>query len=175
MNAEGNKTSNYPKTLVEAIRYFADPFITLDFFVKWRWPSGVACPHCGSTDVLFLPNQLRWKCREDHPRRQFTVKVGTVMEDSPLSLDKWAVCLWLEVNAKNSISSYEVHRALGITQKSAWFMLHRIRYALHAGLDAKMSGVVEADETYIGGKARNMHKDARARSSPGPAARARRP
>ena len=161
MNAEHGNTA-LPKTLVEAVRYFSDPMVALDFFARMRWPSGVCCPQCGSTNVLFLKNQMRWKCREVHPRPQFTVKVGTVMEDSPLGLDKWAVGIWLEVNAKNSISSYEVHRALGITQKSAWFLQHRIRFALHQGsFDKPMSGTVEADETFIGGKARNMHKGKR--------------
>src|SRR4051812_882181 len=160
-----NATTNLPKTLVEAIRYFADPNVTLNFFVQFRWPNGVCCPHCGSTKVHFLANQLRWKCGENHPRRQFTVKVGTVMEDSPLGLDKWAVAFWLEVNAKNSISSYEIHRALGITQKSAWFMLHRIRLAVQSKSFEKIGGsggIVEADETFVGGKRRNMHKAKRA-------------
>src|SRR5690349_21416756 len=112
-----------PKTLVEAVRYFSDLDIAHAFFANVRWPNGqVCCPNCGSTNVKFLANYRRWECHEKHPRRQFTVKVGTIMEDSPLGLDKWAVAFWLEVNAKNSISSYELHRALGITQKSAWFM-----------------------------------------------------
>lgn len=165
MSGNNGNTTAYPKTLVEAVRYFSDPAVALEFFARLRWPNGVCCPHCGSTNVLFLANQKRWKCREKHPRPQFTVKVGTVMEDSPLGLEKWAVGIWLEVNAKNSISSYEVHRALGITQKSAWFMQHRIRFALHQGSFEKqmMSGTVEADETFIGGKARNMHKGRRER------------
>src|SRR4051794_15752496 len=165
MNAERDNAVKYPKTLVEAVRYFSDPMVALEFFTRLRWPAGVCCPHCGSTNVLFLANQRRWKCREGHARPQFTVKVGTVMEDSPLGLDKWAVGIWLEVNAKNSISSYEVHRALGITQKSAWFMQHRIRFALHQGSFEKqmMSGTVEADETFIGGAARNMHAEKRRR------------
>ena len=152
-----------PETMVEAVTYFAEPTTALAFFANVRWPDGVVkCPHCGSESVGYLAKQGRWQCRMIHPRRQFTVKVGTVMEDSPLGLDKWAVAFWLEVNAKNSISSYEIHRALGITQKSAWFMLHRIRLAVHQGTLAKpMGGVVEADETYIGGAARNMHADKR--------------
>src|SRR5579871_4821848 len=169
MNAEKN-TVAYPKTLVDAVRYFSDPKTTLEFFVKLRWPHGVCCPHCGSTNVHFLEKQLRWKCRENHPRRQFTVKIGTVMEESPMGLDKWAVAFWLEVNAKNSISSYELHRALGITQKSAWFMLHRIRLALQDGSIEKMGGngsVVEADETFVGGLAKNMHKSRREKTITG--------
>jgi transposase-like protein len=159
MNAKDSNSANLPKTLVDAIRYFSDPAAALDFFVKIRWPNGVCCPHCGSTKVHFLAKQLRWKCGENHPRRQFTVKIGTVMEESPLGLDKWAVAFWLEVNAKNSISSYEVHRALGITQKSAWFMQHRIRLALKAKSFDKLTGEVESDESFFGGRAANMHRD----------------
>src|SRR5439155_6361526 len=108
----------------------------------------------------YMPKYRRYQCGSNHPRRQFTVKVGTIMEDSPLGLDKWAVGFWLEANAKNSISSYEVHRALGITQKSAWFMQHRIRLALKAKSFEKMGGSgsgTEIDETYVGGQAHNMH------------------
>jgi hypothetical protein len=134
------------------------------FFTDARWPDGVVCcPTCGDTAVKFLANYRRWECKNKHPRRQFTVKVGTIMEDSPIGLDKWAVAFWLESNAKNSISSYEVHRAIGITQKSAWFMQHRIRLAMQDKSQAKLSGIVEADETAIGGKASNMHKHVRAR------------
>src|SRR6266404_9637694 len=112
MNAENNT----PTTLIEAVRYFTDLDVAQKFFADVRWPDGnVCCPRCGSTNVNFLAKYRRWECREKHARRQFTVKVGTVMEDSPLGLDKWAVAFWLEVNAKNSISSYELHRALGIT------------------------------------------------------------
>lgn len=156
----GMNTENaYPKTLIEAIRYFTNPDTALAFFVKARWPDGVVrCPHCNGTDVRFYANYRRWECKAKHERRQFTVKVGTIMEDSPIGLDKWAVAFWLEANAKNSISSYEVHRALGITQKSAWFMQHRIRLAMQRGsFTTKLGGEVEVDETFIGGKARNMH------------------
>ena len=162
-----NAGNNTPTTLMEAVKYFSDLDVAHNFFAAVRWPSGeVACPHCGSTSVKYLAKYRRWECREKHPKRQFTVKVGTVMEDSPMGLDKWAVAFWLEVNAKNSISSYELHRALGITQKSAWFMLHRIRLALHTGSIAKMGGggaTIEADETLIGGSAKNMHKARRDR------------
>src|SRR5690348_1474670 len=124
---------NYPKTLVEAVRYFSDLDVAHEFFTKMRWPDGaVCCPRCGNVEVTYLAKYRRWECKAKHPKRQFTVKVGTIMEDSPLSLDKWAVAFWLESNAKNSISSYEIHRALGITQKSAWFMQHRIRLAMQA-------------------------------------------
>jgi transposase-like protein len=158
MNAETPKAAEYPKTLMAAIQHFSKPGVALQFFADLRWPNGACCPHCGSTRVVFLAKYARWECKEKHARRQFTVKVGTIMEDSPLPLDKWAVAMWLEGNAKNSISSYEVHRALGITQKSAWFMQQRIRLAMQQGdFFKKLTGDVEVDETFIGGKARNMH------------------
>jgi transposase-like protein len=160
-----NTGSHSPKTLMEAVRYFADPAVALEYFVQIRWPKGVRCPHCGSDRVHFLVNQRRWKCAHKHPKQQFSAKVGTIFEESPLPLEKWLVAVWLETNAKNSISSYEIGRALGITQKSAWFMLHRVRYALHVGsFNTKLSGIVEVDETYIGGKAINMHKDRKAKT-----------
>jgi transposase-like protein len=155
-----------PKTLIEAVLYFSDLDIAHQFFVEVRWPKGVICPRCGSEAVRYLPKYRRFQCNHKHDRRQFTVKTGSVMEDSPLGLDKWAVAFWLEVNAKNSISSYEIHRALDITQKSAWFMLHRVRFALKQGSFEKMgrNGVpVEADESFIGGRAVNMHKAKRAK------------
>jgi transposase-like protein len=127
----------------------------------------VTCPRCGSANVLFLAKYNRWHCREKHNGPQFTLKTGTVMEDSPIGLDKWLMVMWQIVNSKNGISSCEVHRAIGITQKSAWFMDHRIRFALGMGPGAKLSGEVEIDESFIGGKARNMHKDKRARKITG--------
>ena len=156
-----------PQTLLEAVAYFADPDAALAYFVNIRWPDGVRCPTCGCDRVHFLRNQQRFQCAAKHPKRQFSAKVGTVFEDSPLPLGKWLVALWLEVNAKNSISSWEVHRALGITQKSAWFMQQRIRLAMQTGTFEKMSGTVEADETYIGGKAEFMHADRRKRKVTG--------
>ena len=155
-----------PKTLIDAVRYFSDLDNALAYFVRRRWPDGITCPRCGGVLVTFQPKYQRWQCKGKHERKQFTIKTGTIMEDSPITLDKWAVAFWLEANAKNSISSYELHRALGITQKSAWFMLHRIRLALQTNSTIKLGGsgkIVEADETYIGGKARNMHKDKRDR------------
>jgi hypothetical protein len=122
----------------------------------------VICPRCQSKNVLFLEKYNRWHCREKHDAPQFTLKTGTVMEDSPIGLDKWLTAMWQIVNSKNGISSCEVHRAIGITQKSAWFLDHRIRFALGMDSGDKLSGHVEADETFIGGKARNMHKDKRA-------------
>src|SRR2546426_3382091 len=138
------ETAYEPQTLQEAIIYFADPDNCLKYLVWKRWPNGVACPTCGSYQVIFLANQRRWKCRQPHERRQFSVKVGTIFEDSPLGLDKWLTVMWQVVNCKNGISSYEVHRAIGITQKSAWFMDHRIRYALGLDSAGKASGHVEA-------------------------------
>ena len=163
-----NAATKYPKTLIEAVRYFSDLDIAHAFFVTVRWPDNVVrCPHCGAEGAKYLANYRRYECKNKHAKRQFTVKVGTIMEDSPMSLDKWAVAFWLEANAKNSISSYEIHRALGITQKSAWFMQHRIRLAMQAGsfdkLGGEGSGGVEADETYIGGKAEFMHASKRKR------------
>ncbi len=152
-------TGNLPTTLVEAVRYFSDPDTCLNFMVSLRWPDGVVCPRCGSREVIFLANARVWKCRVKHDSQKFSVKVGTIMEDSPIGLDKWLPAIWLLVNAKNGISSYELHRALGVTQKTAWFLLHRIRLAMQHGAFDKMSGTVEADETLIGGKARFMHKD----------------
>ena len=149
------------RTLQEAILYFSDPNRCLEYVVARRWPNGVLCPTCGRSDVTFLSKQRRWQCKGRHLRRQFSAKVGTIFEDSPLGLDKWLIAMWLVVNCKNGVSSYEIHRALGVTQKTAWFMDHRIRFALRNGSFEKVSGEVQADETFIGGKARNMHKDKR--------------
>lgn len=147
-----------PKTLQQAIIYFNDPDNCQRFMIDALWPDGkVLCPRCGSEKVTYLANQRRWKCYSKHPRAQFSVKVGTIFEDSPLGLDKWLSALWLVVNCKNGISSCEVARDLGVTQKTAWFMAHRLRLALQNGGFGKLSGHVEVDETFIGGKARNMH------------------
>jgi transposase-like protein len=166
MNAEINNVAA-PKSLTQAVVYFADLETAHQFFVNIRWPQGVVCPVCGSTGAKYNPKYRRFQCNRSHDKRQFTVKTGTVMEESPLGLDKWAVAFWLEVNAKNSISSWELHRSLGITQKSAWFMLHRVRLALQTGsmsmLGGKESAGVEADETFVGGLAKNMHRAKRAR------------
>ena len=152
-----------PKTLLDAVTFFADLDNCRDFLVSLRWPNGVTCPTCGSADVYYLKNQRRWKCRTKHPQQQFSLKTGTIFEDSPLPLSKWLPAVWLVVNCKNGVSSYEIARAVGVTQKSAWFMGHRIRLALHAGSFDKLMGDVEVDETFIGGKARNMHADKRER------------
>jgi transposase-like protein len=150
-------TTNQPKTLLAAIKHYSNPDVCQAELVAARWPDGVTCPTCGGKDVSYLANQRRWQCRAKHARRQFSVKVGTIFEDSPIGLDKWFVAIWLIANAKNGISSYELHRALGVTQKTGWFMLHRIRLAMQTRSFRKMTGHVEVDETYIGGKARNMH------------------
>src|SRR5438132_755488 len=130
-----------------------------------RWPDGVVkCPRCGSENISFLATRRIWKCKSAHEKQQFSIKVGTVMEDSPIKLDKWLGAFWLIANAKNGISSYELHRSIGVTQKSAWFMLHRIRLAMQDGSIEKMKGQVEADETDIGAPARNIHRNKRAKN-----------
>src|SRR5947208_2681375 len=153
----------FPETLHDAIKYFANDDHAFDFLKSIRWPDGVVkCPRCGSKDVFFLSTRKIWKCKAKHEKQQFSVKVGTVLEDSPIALGKWLSAFWLIANAKNGISSYELHRSIGVTQKTAWFMLHRIRLAMQDGSIEKFSGKVEADETFIGGRARNMHADKKA-------------
>jgi hypothetical protein len=152
-----------PKTLQQAIIYFADPQNCLDYMVARRWPNGVICPACGSTKVCFQPKHFRWQCSTKHPKRQFTAKVGTIYEDSPIGLDKWLTATWMITNCKNGNSSWELHRTLGVTQKTAWFMGHRIRLAMQGMTGGKLGGEVEVDESFIGGKARNMHKSKRER------------
>lgn len=149
-----------PKTLVEAIRYFSDPDVAFEAAREFRFPKGVHCPTCGRADVRFIATRRMWECKEKHPRKQFSVKVGTIMEDSALGLDIWFAAIWSIANDKNGISSYEFARMTGITQKSAWHVLHRVRLAMKvAGHDGgPLSGTVETDETYVGGKAKNMHK-----------------
>jgi transposase-like protein len=156
-------TNPLPKTLLEAVRYFSDLDVATNFVAQLRWPSGPVCPTCGGTEYSYLTTRRVWKCKAC--KRQFSVKVGTIFEDSPLGLDKWLPAVWLAANSKNGISSHELGRALGITQKSAWFMLHRIRLAMQTGSFRLLSGEVEIDETYIGGKARNMHAVDRARKT----------
>lgn len=146
-----------PRTLIEAVRYFADPDVALRHMVELRWPNGVACPTCGRTDVRFIATRRLWECKEQHARKQFSAKVGTIFEDSALPLDKWFVAIWMVANCKNGISSYEMARALGITQKSAWHMNHRIRLAMKLGTIEMMDGEVEADEAFVGGEPKNMH------------------
>jgi transposase-like protein len=158
--------STKPKTLQQAIIYFSNPDNCLKFMVDRRWPEGVTCPTCGSDEVRFISTRRMWECKSKHARKQFSVKIGTIFEDSALPLDKWLIAIWMVANCKNGVSSYEVGRALGVTQKSAWFMLHRIRLAMQSKTFIKLGGPdgeVEVDETFIGGVARNMHADKRKR------------
>lgn len=155
---------NEPTTLLQAVCYFADPDVALEFMATLRWPDGVVmCPNCDSTEVRFISTRRLWECKTKHAKRQFSIKVGTIFEDSPLGLDKWLPAVWMIANDKNGISSAELARAIGVTQKSAWFMLHRIRLAMQTGTFRRMSGEVEADETFIGGRSMFMHKDKRER------------
>jgi transposase-like protein len=149
-------SKNQPKTLQEAIVFFSDKQNAFDFVVGLRWPESVTCPHCKSLEHYFVKTRLIWQCKSC--KKQFSVKTGTIFEDSPLGLDKWLCAIWMIANAKNGVSSYEIHRAIGVTQKTAWFMLHRVRHAMKEGSLDKFSDDVEADETYIGGKAENMHE-----------------
>jgi transposase-like protein len=148
-----------PQTLQQAILYFSDPDNALNFAVNMRWPNGqIVCPRCECDQTSFIATRRVWECKGC--RKQFSVKVGTIFEDSPIGLDKWLCAMWMIANDKNGVSSYEIARGLAVTQKSAWFMLHRIRFAMQQqSLEKKLSGHVEADETFIGGKARNMHLD----------------
>jgi transposase-like protein len=155
------RETNFPQTLQEAISYFSDLDTCTTFMAQIRWKDGVACPYCEGKAVSYVSTRRIWKCMNKECHRQFSVKVGTVMEDSPIKLDKWLAAVWMITNAKNGISSCEISRALDITQKSAWFLLHRIRLAMQSGTFEKLSGKVEVDETYIGGLARNMHRDKR--------------
>ena len=153
-----------PKTLQQAMKHFSDEQVCIDTVAALRWPDGPACPKCSGKEHYYLATQKRWKCKAC--AKQFSVKVGTIFEDSPISLDKWLIALWLLVNCKNGISSYEVGRHLGITQKSAWFVMHRLRLALQNGSVLKLGGgdkEIEADESFIGGAARFMHADRRKR------------
>ncbi len=146
---------------MEAIKHFSDPDVALSTMVELRWPNGVTCPECGRSDVRFIATRRIWECKGAHVRKQFTAKRGTIFEDSPLGLDKWFCAVWMIANCKNGVSSYEIHRALGVTQKTAWFMLHRIRLAMETGSFIKKPGDAEADETFIGGLAKNMNKSRR--------------
>jgi transposase-like protein len=153
-----------PNTLQQAIQHFSDEQVCIDTIAALRWPNGAECPACGHKEHYYLKTQKRWKCKDCN--RQFSVKLGTIFEDSPIHLSKWLLAMWMLANCKNGVSSYEIHRAIGVTQKSAWFMLQRIRLAMQNGSIMKLGGSgtpVQVDETFIGGKARNMHKSKRAR------------
>jgi transposase-like protein len=150
-----------PNTLLEAIKHYSEYENCRQFMIAVRWVDGIVrCPTCGSDKVTYLENAKLYKCYARHPKQKFSLKVGTIFEDSPIGLEKWLPAVWLIVSAKNGISSYEVSRALGVTQKTAWFMLHRIRLAMQSGSFTKLGGngvEIEADEAFIRGKARNMH------------------
>jgi transposase-like protein len=151
-----------PKTLIEAVRYFADPKVCFEHMLQAKWPlSNPVCPKCGGEKVGVIRTRSMLQCKTPECRKQFSVKVDTIFEDSPLGLDKWFVAIWCIANAKNGISSYEIARALGVTQKTAWFMMHRVRMAMKVRSFRKLAGEVEVDETFIGGKSANMHKDKR--------------
>ena len=157
------------KTLQQAIRHFSDAENCRQFMVFVRWPDGIpACPYCGAIKLTWLAKANVYRCYGDHKKQKFSLKVGTVFEDSPIGLDKWLPAVWLLSNCKNGISSYELHRALGVTQKSAWFMLHRIRLAMESQSFEKMGGPeggpVEVDETYVGGRVKNMHRSKRSKT-----------
>lgn len=155
--------STEPKTLQQAIIYFSDPDNCVSYMVDRRWPNGVSCPTCGRTDVSYVAARRVWQCKTRHPKNQFSAKVGTVMEDSAVGLDKWLVAMWMVANCKNGVSSWEVHRSLGITQKTAWFLLHRIRLAMGQDHSEPMGGEgpFEVDETFVGPDPRKMHADKR--------------
>jgi transposase-like protein len=155
-----------PQTLQEAIQYYSNEQVCIDAVAKMRWPDGPVCPACGHKEHYYLKTQRRWKCKDCH--KQFTVKLGTVFEESPISLTKWLPALWMLISCKNGVSSYEISRSLGVSQKAGWFMLQRLRLALQDGSLVKLGGgsaPVQVDETFIGGKARNMHKVKRQRLS----------
>jgi transposase-like protein len=144
-----------PKNLLDAVRYFSDKAVCNEYMKSIKWPDGLCCHHCGSTRVGEIKTRSMLRCKDC--RKQFSFKVGTIFEDSPLGLDKWFVAVWCIANAKNGVSSHELGRAIGVTQKTAWFMLHRIRETMQADEGRKLTGTVESDETFIGGAAENMH------------------
>jgi transposase-like protein len=153
---------------MEAIKYFSDKDTCFQFMCAVRWPSGkIYCPRCGSDAVKFIKTRYLFECKDCPSQKQFSVKVGTILEDSPIALNKWLTAVWLIVNCKNGISSVELAKDIGVTQKTGWFLLHRIRLALQTGTFERLSGDVEVDETFIGGKARNMHKHIRSRKITG--------
>jgi transposase-like protein len=154
--------STEPKTLQQATVYFSDPDNCISFLVARRWPDGVVkCPTCGSEKVSYVPTRRVWQCKTRHPKAQFSIKVGTIFEDSAVSLDKWLMAMWMVANCRNGISSHEIARTVGVTQKSGWHMLHRIRLAMKDEPKNTFGGhwqnPIEVDESYIGGKAINKH------------------
>lgn len=157
-----------PKSLLAAVRYFSDPKVCFETMLGAKYPDGkITCPKCGCDKVGVIVSRSLLQCKTKDCRKQFSVKVGTIFEDSPLGLDKWFVAVWCIANAKNGISSCELSRSLEVTQKTAWFMLHRVRLAMKTGTFRKLAGEVEVDETFVGGKAKNMHKRKRAETISG--------
>src|SRR5271169_3979452 len=157
-----------PKTLQQAIQHFTDEQVCIDAVASMRWPDGPVCPYCEAKEPYWLATQKRWKCYSC--RKQFSVKVGTIFEDSPLGLDTWMIALWMLCNCRNGVSSYEIARATGIAQKSAWFMLQRLRFVMKEIKPVMMGATgtpVEMDETFIGGKPKNMHRSKRLQSKIG--------
>ena len=153
---------------MEAVKHYADLNVCHEFMVRLKWPDGrIVCSKCGCDSVGFISTRRMYKCRNKACHKQFSVKVGTIFEDSPLGLDKWFVAVWCIANAKNGISSSELARALDVTRKSAWFMLHRVRHAMQVGGFQKFNGVCESDESYIGGEAKNIHLSRRKAKSKG--------
>ena len=150
------KIIRHPKTLQEAITYFSDKDVCLNFVAQLRWPNGIICTQCKSKEVSFLSTRRIWKCKAC--KKQFSVKVGTIFEDSPLSLSKWLCAIWMIVNAKNRVSSYEIHRSIDVTQKTAWFMLKRIRLAMQTGSFERLSGEVKINKTPIRNKSRQWSR-----------------
>src|SRR5260370_22998809 len=151
------ENNNVPQTLQDAIRHSSDPDVCLKFVAELRWPNGPHWPKCQGKELSFLSTRRLWKCKAC--KKQFSVKVGTIFEDSPLGLDKWLAAIWMNANCKNGISSWELHRALGITQKSAWFVLHRVRLAMQTGSFEKLNGEVKTDENFIGSAAGGRKTD----------------
>lgn len=152
-------TTNQATTLQQAILFFSEFENCKNFMVELRWSDGVInCPRCGSERVTWLAKTRTWKCYEKHMQPTFTLKTGTIFENSPIPLEKWLPCVWMIAGCKNGISSYEIHRGLGVTQKTAWFMLHRVRLAMQNESIYKLFGEIEAAETFIGGKVGNMSK-----------------
>ncbi len=162
------KENSYPQSLLQATRYFSNPDVCVEFVAAMRWPDGVTCPHCDGKKVSYLRTRRIWKCMDKDCHKQFSVKTFSIFEDSAIALDKWLVAVWLVVNCKNGISSYELARDLKITQKSAWFVLHRIRLALRTndwgkGKMGSRGGAVEVDEAFVGGSPKNWHLSKRAK------------
>lgn len=170
-----SEKSSYPKTLLEAVTYFSDETRAFETVRDARWPNGVRCPHCDSDKVRYMEMERKqrgdvkgprrkhtdgkiraWNCNKC--RKQFTLKTGSIFEDSPLPFRVWLSALWFLANQRNGTSSHELARALGIQQRSAWHLNHRLRAAMANGSFEKLCDNVEADETHIGGLARNMHR-----------------